>query len=118
MAIIKHESSKNARYTDVLEYYTKKHVKDKTTGLYEPVLDELGHMQERENYAVTYINSHGNTEDPNHWASACIRTNLVFQENQEYDDVKIHQYIISHPEADRSQMTMEDLMTEGRAFAA
>lgn len=32
--------------------------------------------------------------------------------------VKIHQYIISHPEADRSQMTMEDLMTEGRAFAA
>ena len=78
MAIIKHESSKNARYTDVLEYYTKKHVKDKTTGLYEPVLDELGHMQERENYAVTYINSHGNTEDPNHWASACIRTNLVF----------------------------------------
>ena len=68
MAIIKHESSKNARYTDVLEYYTKKHTKDKKTGLYEPVLDELGHMQARENYAVAYINSHGNTEDPDHWA--------------------------------------------------
>lgn len=42
MAIIKHRTSKNARYTDVLEYYSYKHQEDSRTGHYEPILNEFG----------------------------------------------------------------------------
>lgn len=117
MAIIKHLSSKNARYCDVLEYYTKKHKEDEKTGHYEPILDENGMMQERENYAIGCLDPRGRERDPNKWASACIQTNYRWQKNQDYDDRKIHQYIISHPAEDRAKMTVEDLMEEGKAFA-
>lgn len=117
MAIIKHLSSKNARYSDVLDYYTKKHKEDEKTGHYEPILDEDGLMQERDNYAVGCLDPHGREADPNQWASACLQTNYLWQKNQDYEERKIHQYIISHPAEDRSKMTMEDLMEEGKAFA-
>lgn len=116
MAIITHHSSKNANYADVLEYYTCRHREDLDTGHYEPILDEYGLMQERENYAVTYISAQGNEAPPEQWAAACIRTNFAFKKNGSYEDVKSHEYIISHPAEDRSRMTMEDLLTEGRAF--
>ncbi len=64
MAIIKHKSSKNAHYTDVLEYYTYKHTEDSKTGHYEPILDEFGLKQERENYSVTYITAYGKEHLP------------------------------------------------------
>lgn len=117
MAIIKHLSSKNARYSDVLDYYTKKHKEDEKTGHYEPILDEDGLMQERDNYAVGCLDPYGQEADPNQWASACLQTNYLWQKNQDYEERKIHQYIISHPAEDRSRMTMEDLMEEGKAFA-
>ena len=46
MAIIKHLSSKNARYSDVLDYYTKKHKEDEKTGHYEPILRSEEHTSE------------------------------------------------------------------------
>lgn len=52
MAIVKHNSSKNARYEDVLEYYTYRHREDSRTGHYEPILDEYGLMQTRSNCAA------------------------------------------------------------------
>lgn len=116
MAIITHHSSKNASYADVLEYYTCIHREDLDTGHYEPILDENGLMQERENYSVAYISAQGSEAPPEQWAAACIRTNFAFKKNGSYGDVKSHEYIISHPAEDRPRMTMEDLLAEGKAF--
>ena len=49
MAIIKHVTSKNMSYNDVLDYFTYKHREDPERGSYEPILDEYGLLQEREN---------------------------------------------------------------------
>ncbi len=116
MAIIKHRTSKNARYTDVLEYYSYKHKEDTKTEHYEPILDEYGLRQQRENYAVSYLTAQGMEADPELWAAACVKTNLAFGKNQSAKDRKSHEYIISHPEEDRPRMTMEDLLNEGKAF--
>ena len=51
MAIVKHSSSKNARYEDVLEYYTCRHREDSRTGYYAPILDKYGLMQPRSDSA-------------------------------------------------------------------
>ena len=52
MAIIKHVTSKNMSYSDVLDYFTYKHREDPERGSYEPILDEYGLLQERENCAI------------------------------------------------------------------
>lgn len=116
MAIVTHNTSKNARYSDVLEYYTYKHTEDQETGHYEPVLDEYGFLQEREDYSVVYITAQGEEEPPELWQSACERTNIFYEKNQELQDRKSHEYIISHPEEDREKMSMEDLIQEGKTF--
>ena len=117
MAIIKHRTSKNARYTDVLEYYSYKHQEDSRTGHYEPILDEYGLLQERENCAIVCLDPYGRDADPRKWSLNCLKTNGRFGKNREKTDRKQHQYILSHPEEDRSKMTMEDLLEEGKAFA-
>lgn len=115
MAIVKHKTSKNARYADVLDYYTYKHEESQQTGHYEPILDENGLMIERDDYAVAYITAQGEEADPELWAAACMRTNLLFRKNLEEGDRKNHEYIIAHPAEDN--MTVEQLLEEGRAFA-
>ncbi len=114
MAIVKHATSKNMSYGDALDYFSYKHKEEH--GLYEPVLDEYGLMQERENYAIACLDPHGREAPPENWWAACMQTNLAFGKNQEKKDRKQHQYIISHPEEDRPLMTMEDLVEEGKAF--
>lgn len=115
MAIVKHKTSKNARYADVLDYYTYKHEEDSITGHYEPILDENGLMIERDDFAVAYITAQGEEAEPELWASACMRTNLLFRKNLDEGDRKNHEYIIAHPAED--EMTVEQLLEEGRAFA-
>ena len=115
MAIVKHKTSKNARYADVLDYYTYKHEESQQTGHYEPILDDNGLMIERDDYAVAYITAQGEEADPELWAAACMRTNLLFRKNLEEGDRKNHEYIIAHPAEDN--MTVEQLLEEGRAFA-
>jgi hypothetical protein len=117
MAIVTHRTSKNARYADVLDYYSYKHEENQATGHYEPILDENGLMQERDDYAVAYLTAQGQEEAPELWASACMRTNLLHRKNLDEGDRKSHEYIISHPAEDRARMTMDDLMEEGKAFA-
>lgn len=117
MAIIKHKTSRNARYDDVLEYYSFKHSEDAGTGHYEPILDAYGLMQPRENYAVIYVASDGKERDPYLWAGSCQKTNYLYGKNKSQNDRKSHEYIISHPESDREKMTMDDLLDEGKAFA-
>ena len=114
MAIVKHKTSKNARYADVLDYYTFKHEESEATGHYEPILDENGLMIEREDYSVAYITAKGEDADPELWAAACMRTNLLFRKNQDAGDRKNHEYIIAHPAED--EMTVAQLLEEGRAF--
>lgn len=115
MAIIKHKASHNARYADVLDYYTYQHVESAKTGHYEPVLDENGLMIERDDYAVAYITASGVESEPELWASACMRTNIRFGKNMAPGDRKNHEYIIAHPAEDN--MTVKELLEEGKAFA-
>lgn len=117
MAIITHRTSKNANYSDVLDYYTFKHEESQQTGHYEPILDEHGLKQERDNYAVAYIDAHGQEEDPELWAAACRKTNLQFRKNLREGDRKSHEYILSFPAGDREHMSMEDLMEAGKKCA-
>ena len=76
MAIVKHNSSKNARYEDVLEYYTCRHREDSRTGHYEPILDEHGLMQTRSNCAALYLTADGTEAAQERWASACCRARI------------------------------------------
>lgn len=116
MAILKHTSSKNATYGDALDYLKYKHQEDSKTGLYEPILDEYGLLQERENYAICALDGHGKEMDPETWAGACMETNLRFGKNNTKAERKQHIYIISHPEADVPLLTKEALLEEGKAF--
>ena len=100
MAILKHTSSKNAAYGDALDYLKYRHWEDSKTGLYEPILDEYGLLQERESYAICALDGHGKEMDPESWAGACMETNLRFGKNNTKAERKQHIYIISHPEAD------------------
>lgn len=117
MAIVKHNSSKNTRYEDVLEYYTCRHQEDSRTGHYEPILDEYGLMQPRSNCTALYLTADGTEAAPERWASACRRTNLRYGKNNKPGDRKSHEYILSHPAADRDKLSLDDLLEEGRAFA-
>ena len=117
MAIIKHSSSKNARYEDVLEYYTCRHREASRTGYYAPILDEYGLMQPRSDCAALFLTADGTAAAPERWASACRRTNLCYSKNNKPSDRKSHEYILSHPAADRDKLSMDDLVEEGRAFA-
>lgn len=117
MAIIKHVTSKNMSYSDVLDYFTYKHREDPERGSYEPVLDEYGLLQERENCAIVCLDPYGRDADPRKWSLNCLKTNGRFGKNREKTDRKQHQYILSHPEEDRPKMTMEDLLEEGKAFS-
>lgn len=76
MAIVKHNSSKNARYEDVLEYYTCRHREDSRTGHYEPILDEYGLMPPRSNCAALYLTADGTEAAQERWASACCRARI------------------------------------------
>ena len=109
MAIVKHSSSKNARYEDVLEYYTCRHREDSRTGYYAPILDKYGLMQPRSDCAVLYLTADGTAAAPERWASACRRTNLCYSKNNKPGDRKSHEYILSHPAAGRDKLSMDDL---------
>ena len=116
MAILKHTSSKNASYGDALEYLKYKHHEDSKTGLYEPILDEYGLLQERENYAICSLNGYGLEQDPELWAGSCMETNIRYGKNNTKGERKQHIYVISHPESDTSLLTKEALLDEGKAF--
>ena len=116
MAILKHKTSKNMSYGDVLDYYEYKHEESDITRLYEPILDENGLMQERDNFAVCYLDGAGQEHDPEDWARACTETNLRYHKNNTKGERKNHEYIISHPEADTEKLSKETLLEEGKAF--
>ena len=86
LATFKHISSKNADYGAAEQYLTFEHDEFSM----KPVLDERGHLTEREDYRISSLNCGG--ED---FAIACMRANLRYGKNQKKEDVKSHHYIIS-----------------------
>lgn len=116
MSILKHSSSKNTSYGDALRYLKYKHKEDTSTGLYEPILDDYGLLQERDNYALCYLNGYGQERDPEEWVGACMETNIIFGKNNTKGERKQHIYIISHPKSDSSLLTKESLIKEGKLF--
>lgn len=115
--LIKHQPHKNADYAAILAYYTEKHTEDPSTGHYEPILDAHGIRQPRENCRTFYINAQGEDDDPEHFVRDCILTNLKYRRNQDWQDVKNHEYILSHPAEDRPLLTDAMLEQEARAWA-
>ena len=94
MAILKHIASKNADYGEAERYLIFQH--DEYTQ--KPILDENGHMLIREEYYLDGINC-----DPFTFAAECQETNAYFHNNQSYNEIKSHHYIISFDPKDRDE---------------
>lgn len=94
MAIIKHIKSRNANYSDALEYLLFQH--NEKTG--KPVLDDSGREVLREEFYMDGLNC-----NPMSFDKECERTNQFFHKNQKRRDIKSHHYIISFDPADATE---------------
>lgn len=94
MAIIKHIKSRNANYSDSLEYLLFQH--NEKTG--KPVLDDSGRKILREEFYMDGLNC-----DPMSFDKECEKTNQFFHKNQKRGDIKSHHYIISFDPADATE---------------
>lgn len=94
MAIIKHIKSRNANYSDVLNYLLYQH--DEETG--KPILDEYGNKLLREEFYMDGLNC-----SPLSFDKDCRMTNKKFNKNQKKEDIKSHHYIISFDPADAAE---------------
>lgn len=86
MAILKHIKSRNANYSDALNYLLYQH--DEETG--KPILDEYGNKLLREEFYMDGLNCSSLSFDKD-----CRMTNKKFNKNQKREDIKSHHYIIS-----------------------
>ncbi len=109
MATFKHISSKNADYGAAEQYLTFEHDEFSM----KPVLDERGHLIEREDYRISSLNCDG--ED---FAVSCMRANLRYGKNQKKEDVKSHHYIISFDPRDGpdNSLTVDRAQELGEQF--
>lgn len=94
MAIIKHIKSRNANYSDALNYLLYQH--DEKNG--KPVLDEYGNKLLREEFYMDGLNC-----SPLSFDKDCRMTNKKFNKNQKREDIKSHHYIISFDPADATE---------------
>lgn len=109
MAIIKHISSKNKNYSDVIEYLIMQH--NEETGAV--ILDEYGEMIEREGYLIQGINC--TTDD---FAEQCLLDRIRFGVKGYESEVTTHQYILSFsPEDAERGLTVEFAQEQGIRFA-
>jgi len=109
LATFKHISSKNADYGAAEQYLTFEHDEFSM----KPVLDERGHLIEREDYRIASLNC--GEED---FAVSCMRANLRYGKNQKKEDVKSHHYIISFDPRDGPDngLTVDRAQTLGEQF--
>ena len=91
MAIIKHIKSRNANYSDALNYLLYQH--DEKSG--KQILDEYGNKLLREEFYMDGLNCSSLSFDKD-----CRMTNKKFNKNQKKEDIKSHHYIISFDPAD------------------
>ena len=92
MAILKHIASKSADYGEAQRYLMFQY--DEYTG--KPILDEDGRLIPREEYYLDGINC-----DPFTFDMECKELNAQCRQNQNYDDIKSHHYIISFDPKDK-----------------
>ena len=86
MAVLKHIKSRNANYSEALEYLLFQH--DEKSG--KVLYDDLGRKLLREEYYIDGLNC-----EPMAFDVECKRTNAIFHKNQNQKDIKSHHYIIS-----------------------
>ena len=87
MAIVKHIKSKNANYTDAINYLFYQH-DEKTKTL---LLNEYGQPMLREEFYADGLNCTPETFDLD-----CSGTNRTFNKNRRPGEIKSHHYIISY----------------------
>lgn len=110
MAVLKHIASKNADYSQIMDYMLFQH--DKFT--MKPVLDENGRMILREEYYIDGINC-----EPMLFDKECEKLNAQYHKNQNYDDIKSHHYILSFDPKDKDDhgLTGEQAQALGMEYA-
>ena len=91
MAIVKHIKSRNANYSDALNYLIFQH--DESTG--KMILDEFDRPLRRDELYVDGLNCNPDTFDVE-----CYECNEHFKKNRSRSEIKSHHYIISYDPAD------------------
>ncbi|MBO4636101.1 MAG: relaxase/mobilization nuclease domain-containing protein [Clostridiales bacterium] len=94
MATVKHIAIHNSSYSAATDYLTMQY--NEFTN--KPVFGPDGEMLPRDFYLIDGINC-----DPYTFASECQDTNAFFGQNQRYEDIKAHHYIISFDPNDRDE---------------
>lgn len=111
MAILKHIASKNADYSEAQKYLLFQH--DEYTG--KPILDENKELIPRSEYFLDGLNCNPFTFD-----MECKELNALYHNNQKFEDVKSHHYIISFDPKDveKNGLTGERAQQIGIEYAA
>lgn len=91
VAIVKHIKSRNANYSDALNYLIFQH--DESTG--KMILDEFDRPLRRDELYVDGLNCNPDTFDVE-----CYECNEHFKKNRSRSEIKSHHYIISYDPAD------------------
>ena len=94
MAIVKHIKSRNANYSDALNYLIFQH--NESTG--KMILDEFDRPLRRDELYVDGLNCNPDTFDVE-----CYECNEHFKKNRSRSEIKSHHYIISFDPDDRSE---------------
>lgn len=91
MATIKHIKSRNANYSNAIDYLLFQH----NEGTMKPVLDDMGSKLLRDEFHMDGLNC-----DPLSFDKDCELTNKQFHKNDKKAEIKSHHYIISFDPAD------------------
>ncbi len=94
MAILKHIKSRNANYSDAIDYLLFQH--DESTG--KKIKDEMGRSILRDEFYMDGLNC-----DPMSFDKECSLTNAKFHKNKKSSEIKSHHYIISFDPNDTSE---------------
>ena len=111
MATLKHIASKNSDYTAIEAYLVYQH--DAFTG--KQLLDEQGKPKLRDSYLLDTLEC-GEAS----FATACLLANRKYNKNNQPEDIKSHQYIISFDPRDAADngLTMEKAQALGLKFCS
>ena len=92
MAILKHIKSRNANYSNAIDYLLFQH--DESTG--KKIKDEMGRSLLRDEFYMDGLNC-----DPMSFDKECSLTNAKFHKNKKSSEIKSHHYIISFDPDDK-----------------
>lgn len=110
IAIIKHIKSRNANYSNALDYLLFQHDEK----INRPILDDQGRKIYRTEFYMDGINCDAMSFD-----QECLKTNSLFDKNNKRSEIKTHHYIISFDPNDATEcgLTGEKAQTLSLEFA-